>query len=421
MKKWYLAVLALALSVSTMSFAEAQEAYVSGGFEASGHIFAGSGWHRLSRSSTAAASVLGREVKGTVPGVLGAYSNAGTRANKTDEFMFFVDEVELDLAKTFGENVRFRTDLDFGSSSLNGGPRFANREAVAAAFDDVGVLVEQAYATANLGVGNGLEVLLGRFNAPIGFESNDVGENDTISRSILYRALRPQTLTGAKFYYAFSDMADLHLFVVNNSLVHDNPSDFTGVAGTFPSASDYPAAGFRLGFNWGEEGKESTFGFSSAYGNDHVDVKHGRTFLGDADWQLWLTESFALGGEGLYRQIDTNTAARKNSKYYAGLVNFHYDFSDVWDGTLRYAYSHDVNGQAEVISSWGQAAQSLTNGNGAGGSIDQQLHEIALAGNYTIADGAKLKLEGGFTQVMPGGGLAKEKIFGVAGGFAYAF
>mgnify|MGYP003342882864 CR=1 FL=1 len=41
--------------------------------------------------------------------------------------------------------------------------------------------LEQAYATANIPVGNGIEFMLGRFNTPIGFESVDVNENDTIT------------------------------------------------------------------------------------------------------------------------------------------------------------------------------------------------------------------------------------------------
>lgn len=403
MKKLIFSVLSVALLASGVVFA--QEAYVAGGFEASGHTFIGSGWQRI-RAAGAGAVV--RDIRGDIPGAIGAYadSTAGTaRATKSDYFKFFVDEVELDLAKTFGENIRLRTDLDFGSTTLNSGARFANGGSAA---DEAGVLVEQAYATTNLAVGNGVELLLGRFNAPMGFESVDVGDNDTISRSIVYRALRPQSFTGAKVYYAFSDMVDFHMYIVNAGLVHDD-GDVLGVD------TDIPSLGFRLGFNWGEEGKESHLGWNGAWGQDHANLKRGWSFLGDVDWQWWATDSFALGGEAIYRQVDSITAGAVNDKYFGGLLNLHYDFSDVWDGTLRYAYAHDVNGAGAVRNNFTAAGtQSLTGG-------DQQLHEIALAGNYAITDGATLKLEGGYTYLDPTGGANNQHVFGVGGGFAYAF
>src|SRR3989338_4507835 len=253
MKKSFIAVLAIALLAGTTSFAD--ESYVSGGFEASGHIVAGAGWQRL--KSSAGTGGLVRDITNTVPGVIGAYTTeAFTTAtdNKKDDFKFFLDEFELDLAKSFGENIRIRGDLDFGSGTLNSGPRFANATGVGGQGSNI--VIEQAYATANIALGNGVEFLLGRFNAPLGFEKVDVFYNDTISRSAIYRSLRPNTFTGAKVYYAFSDLVDWHVYVVNNgSMNYDNGSlTPAGVQNT-----DVPAFGTRLGFNWGEEGKKSTF------------------------------------------------------------------------------------------------------------------------------------------------------------------
>lgn len=413
MKKILFSMLSVALLTSGVVLA--QESYVAGGFEASGHTFVGAGWQRFDVNG--AGNVVVRDVRGTLPGVIGGYAEsvngASGRTNNEDYFKFFVDEVELDLAKTFGENIRLRTDLDFGSGTLNSGQRFGN---AGTAGDDVGILVEQAYVTTNLAVGNGVELLLGRFNAPMGFESVDVGDNDTISRSVIFRALRPISFTGAKIYYGFSDMVDFHFYVTNSGLIHDDGD-------VISTDTDIPNVGFRLGFNWGEEGKESHLAWNGAWGNDHVGAKDGWSFLGGADWQWWATDSFALGGEAIYRQIDdTNTdgAGELNGKYYGGLLNLHYDFSDVWDGTLRYAYAHDVNavllaatGAEEVLNNVG-AAQSLTGG-------DQQLHELALAGNYAITDGATLKLEGGYTRIDPTGAGNGQNVFGVGGGFAYAF
>ncbi len=401
MKKLFFLVLSLSLLTSGMSFAE--EASVAGGFEASGHTFVGAGWQRY--KTPGAAATVAADISGTFPGAIGEYSTVPGN-NREDEFKFFVDEVELDLAKTLGENIRFRADLDFGSSALNSSTRFANDGTLGA---DSPVILEQAYATTNIAAGNGAEFLIGRFNSPSGFESVDVGENDTISRSIVYRALRPHSYTGAKLYYAFTDAVDFNFWVANNGLVNDR-GDGLGLI------TDIPAVGFRLGYGWGEEGKQSHFGFGGAWGQEHTaNIKNAWSFLGDLDWQWWLSDAFALGGEAIYHQVDENVAtAVPNGKYFGGVLNFHYDFSDVWDGTFRYSYAHDVNGDAEVTPRTGGAAQSLT-------GADQQVHEVALAGNYAIAEGATLKLEGGYTHMNPTAAANNRHVFGVAGGFAYNF
>lgn len=420
MKKIIIATLAATALIGTASFAE--ESYVSGGFEASGHVVAGAGWQRY-KVPTAANVAVARDINGTTPGPMGNYTTAPGAAvdliNREDNFRFFVDEFELDLAKTLGENIRIRADLDFGGNTLNGGPRFQNANGGGAAGN---ILVEQAYATANLAIGNGVEVLLGRFNLPIGFEKVDVTANDTISRSALYRALRPNIFTGGKIYYSFSDLVDFNLYLGNQILSYNN-----GGNAFFQSNADIPNVGLRLGFNWGEEGKRSTVGFSGIWGQDHPNIKKHQSFLGDIDWQWWATDNFAFGGEAIYRQIDTTVVNQRNGKYYAGLVNLRYDFSDVWDGTLKYAYSRDVNGAnstgalvtpayaVTAGSTPGTATQSLLGGK-------SQVHEITLAGNYTITDGAKLKLEGDYSLVrLPGVANKNQHIFGLAGAFAYEF
>jgi hypothetical protein len=278
--------------------------------------------------------------------------------------------------------------------------------------------LEQAYATANIPVGNGIEFLIGRFNAPIGFEAVDVNENDTISMSVLREGLRPANMTGMKIYYAFSDLVDLHFYVVN-TLYQD--SDI--------KVNDVPSLGFRLGFNWGEEGTESTFGFSGLFGPEsNMSNKHF-TFGGDVDLNWWITESFALGLEGVFVRSDavTNTTGvvpGLNTWYFGGLLNLHYVFSDVWDGTLKYAYAQQkqvspvlAGGPVNLV---GLPKMDLTGDR-------QQVHQITLAGGYAIADGAKLKLEGRFDIVKPstlglvGAAGRTQYVMGGALAFAYDF
>ena len=125
MRKTFL-FMAAALVVASGAFANgtgpaptvAQE-YVVGTFEASGHIFTGAGWQRY---KTQGATVVPNDISGTLPGVIGEYADTSAitsaGVNREDVFRFFVDEFELDIAKTFGENIRVRADLDFGSETL---------------------------------------------------------------------------------------------------------------------------------------------------------------------------------------------------------------------------------------------------------------------------------------------------------------
>jgi len=386
----------------TATWVNAQERYVGGGFEMSGHVVTGLGYqHNNNKTGTEVANDGDRT---TYPGPIGAYLGKlgplGTPEGGNDNVSFFVDQIELDIMKSFGENVRLRADLDFGRINSSG-------------IGSQAFVLEQAYATANIPVGNGIEFLLGRFNTPMGFESVDVAANDLISKSIITRALRPVNNTGMKIYYAFSDLVDFHFYVVN-TLMQD----------TINRGNTLPAFGMRLGFNWGEEGTESTFGISGFMGPDNIDTNKNLSFGGDVDLNWWITESFALGLEGLFRRDNSVTrgktvAAGQNTMYMGGLLNLHYVFSDVWDGTLRYTFAKQFQGGTTAAA----AAGSIYNLTGA----QQSIHEITLGGAYAIADGAKFKLEGRFDIVKPSqairavAGFGTEYVYGAVAGFVYDF
>jgi hypothetical protein len=394
MKKFTLAVLALAIAAFIATSAQAEEKYVAGGFEASGNIVVGGGWtHNTSKFAWTYATTDGDYGYG--PGVLGKYMNP-FQSPKSDQFSFFVDQVELDLMKSFGENIRLRADLNFGRTASSG-------------FVQPAFVLEQAYATANIPIGNGLEFLLGRFNTPIGFESVDVIDNDTISKSVLVTGLRPANTTGLKLYYSFSDLVDLHFYIVN-TLTQDSDVKINAI----------PSFGLRLGFNWGEKGNQSTFGFSPFFGPETRGSNKHFTLGGDFDLNWWITEAFALGAEGLFRR-DANAVnvvgyvPDANNTYIGGLLNLHYAFSDVWDGTLKYVFAkqyHGSNGGAVLPgdTTW----MNLTGG-------QQALHQIALAGGYQVADGAKMKMEGRFDIVNPAGASNTYYNYGLALAFAYNF
>jgi len=119
--------------------------------------------------------------------------------------------------------------------------------------------------------------------------------------------------------------------------------------------------------------------------------------MGDVSGNIHATDTFVIGFEGLYR-IDkadsTSTAGSAGAaKVFAGLVDFNYSFTDVWDGTLKVAYAHQ-NNTSGAAGSLG----TVQNYNGIGGLVNAtglrtNVVQGSLATQYQIADGAKLQAE----------------------------
>lgn len=440
-------LLVLVMAAALLGFSA--NASAEGDFEISGHINTGFGWQYNG--------------KAWASGLLGAFTEEGmipTDFSVNDEdkltnnntWLFYVGDVELDITKTFGENIRLRTDLDFLrnlSNSYYGG--FSANQ-----------MIEQAYVTVNIPVGYGMEFLVGRFNAPMGFEAVDVNDNDLPFHSLIFNFLRPQNLTGIKFYYPFSDLVDLHIWIANS--LRDTGIMQGGLEGSLP------VFGLRLGFTWGQEGQENTLGLSGAAGTEasHSSLssynnlsscnngdKYGDlSYLADVDFNIWVTDAFAIGGEAFFRsdgaanKATLNNAAKRIAYYYAGLVNLHYVFSDVWDGTLRYTFARDVRGNSSLATVDHTPAASQYNryggyedkdadgkpvlfGQSALGGYTASFHQADLGFNYHITDGAKIMAMYRFEIMRPDKAGASTRTYEnklkqgmahtVAANFAYEF
>ncbi|MBF0491264.1 MAG: outer membrane beta-barrel protein [Deltaproteobacteria bacterium] len=330
-------------------------------------------------------------------GQLGDFRGADTP--KRDTFNFYLDQVELDLNKTFGENIRARADLDFG-------------RAASGSYHSV---IEQAYVTANIPLGNGVEFLVGRFNTPIGTESVDRNDNTALSYSNIFNFIRPHNTTGAKIYYAFNDNIDWHLYVVNN------------LFDTIAMDTTIPSFGTRIGFTWGEKGKESTFGLSYAAGPEGaaahlvtgaavpVSLKKHFTHIADLDFSVHVTDAFLIAGEAIYRQDNLGGAylgaaglpligvpGNPNAKAFGGNLLLGYSFNETWNAYLRYDFLNDRQGLYTT-------------------NVHSTYHDFALGAGYQITDGAKMKLEYRLDLQRYTGGAPKGYNNGFAAEFAYNF
>lgn len=366
--RWALA-LGVAAYLALLSPLHAAESK-AGGVEFSGNIDVVTGWQHddssvLDPTGSCAYGVGGLgcnaiEGIGSGGGQLGDFRGLGTP--NRDTFNFYLDQVELDLNKSFAENIRIRADLDFGrflsGTGRNTGP-------------NSNFILEQAYITFNIAMGNGIEILVGRFNAPIGLESVDRADNVALSFSNLYRFVRPHNLTGAKLYYPFSDLVDWNFYLVNNL------EDVISLAGNTDSA--IPSYGTRVGFTWGDEGRESTLGISYAGGPEQFGTDT-LSHLVDLDFMLHITKLFSLGGEGMFR-LDTLSPAiqalgfTQSSLAYGGFLLFNFTPGDTWNFYFRYGYLNDAEATAAYTG------------------MNQQIHDFTAGAGYQITEGAKVKLE----------------------------
>lgn len=313
-----------------------------------------------------------------IGGQLGPFR--GATSGKRDTFNFYLDQVELDLNKSLGENIRIRADIDFGRT-LSGSGRNTDTGGTGSSVE-----LEQGYVTANLW---GTELMVGRFNIPIGYYVVDRADNPTISFSNAFNYLTPTNGTGAKIYKSFGSNFDWHLYVINN-LADSVPFGFASISGTTPNPgglnhnSALPSYGTRIGFNWGEENTKSTIGLSYAGGPErdgcHPDSGCNRhlTHIADLDFAVKVTPKFLVAGEGVYRQDNSITHGVLNDKALGGFLVLNYDLDDAWRVFFRYGFMQDRTGF------YTDAATTV-------GGVS--MHDFALGAGYQIAEGAKMKLE----------------------------
>lgn len=374
-----------------------------GGLELSGNIDVVTGWQHDNKNS----------VGDFAGGQLGWFR--GPTAPGRDTFEFYIDQVELDLNKSFGENIRIRADLDFGRQ-LSGSGRNTN---TAAPFGPAlsNFELEQGYVTANLW---GAEFLIGRFNTPIGYYVVDRADNPTISFSLNYDYLTPTNTTGAKVYYSFNNLIDWHVYAVNNladSVAFGNGPGANPGGLTTGAYSAIPSYGTRLGFNWGEEDTKSTVGISYAGGPERFGCNAGTTgcnrhltHIIDLDWAVKFTPSLLFAGEGTFRQDNALTGPNDRAIAAFGLLN--YDINSSWRVYGRFGWMQDQSGF------YTGAVNPIS-----GALLSQNIYDGAVGFGYQITEGAKLKVEYNPTvfapRKAPGVGTAWSNGFAME--FAYNF
>lgn len=381
MKKLFITGVIAALAFSSVAKAELQ---------ISGNVTTMAAWQHDDKDA-ANATTGTRSAGGITQGDLRWVGTANA-----DHFGFAVQQAEIDVENEFGENIMARIDVDFidlGSPSATA------------------VFLEQAYVTANLGIGNGMEFLIGKFNAPVGLESVDRYENVFSTYTPGWQFLAPKQVLGAKLYYEFNDHWNFDLAVVN-SMNNVNAGN-----------SAFPSGIFRVGAQWGDEGRMSYVHLALGYGPEHSAVTAqavGQNKHYDMYGNLWgnwaLGDYWDLGWEATYRQTNSATAAGgANQKALAGQLYGVYQPSDVWTVQARGAAFWEIN----PANARGGSGASLTGGTWSG--FEGITYSGTVGATYQITDGAQMKLEYRFDYAKVAGATFNADFHTGVAEFAYSF
>ena len=239
----------------------------------------------------------------------GAWFNDMNANPDSGEFnRFSLDQVEVDIQRKLGARGFVRADLEYvnGADPMN-------------AID----YLEQGYMQYGFPVGEKqIDVMFGKFNAPIGYELLDPVDMYQYSNSEVFTYGLPTNLTGVKGYMDLCKRLDLHAYIVNG---WDNNAE----------NNDGMTFGARLGVKPTEK---IGLGISAIVGPEAAGKgPESRTVI-DIDATANLVENLVLGAElnmGSEAEAAQIGTELEDAGWMGFLVMGHYDFDDTFGLTGR--------------------------------------------------------------------------------------
>ena len=225
---------------------------------------------------------------------------------------FTLDQVEIDLEKKLDDKLSLRADIEYVNAT---DPTTSD------------VLIEQGYITYALDAGTGVDITVGKFNAPIGFELLDAPDMYQFSHALVFDHGLPTNLTGVMGGYKFNDQVDAVAYVVNG---WDNNTD----------SNSTKTIGGRVGIA-AMEGV--SVGLSYITGPEGTNNNDKRTVF-DIDVTVTTIENLTLGFEFNSGEEDNAGDGVTDSEWTGYLLMGHYDFNDIYGLTVRYDVFDDKGG-----------------------------------------------------------------------------
>ena len=224
---------------------------------------------------------------------------------------FGIDQVEIDFEKKLGDKLSLRADIEYVKGATG-------------SFDNI---VEQGYLTYALDVANGVDITVGKFNAPIGFELLDPPDMYQFSHALVFDHGLPTNLVGVMGGYKINDQVDVALYVVNG---WDNNAE----------NNNSKTIGGRVGIA-AMEGV--SLGFSYITGSEVPNTDDVRSVF-DIDATITLVDNLIIGVEYNSGEEDNAGDAKTDSEWTAFMLMGHYDFNDIYGLTVRYDLFDDEGG-----------------------------------------------------------------------------
>jgi hypothetical protein len=257
---------------------------------------------------------------------------------------FTLDQVEIDLEKKLDEKVSLRADIEYTPTNAT----------------DYGIALEQGYLTYALDVANGVDITIGKFNAPIGFELLDAPDMYQYSHALVFDNGLPTNLTGVMGAYTINDQVDVVAYVVNG---WDNNTD----------SNSTKTIGGRVGIAVMDG---VSLGLSYITGPEGTNNNDKRTVF-DIDATVTTIENLTLGFEFNSGEEDNVGDATTDSEWTAYLLMAHYDFNDTYGVTVRYDVFDDEGGAR------------LNDGDG----LKEEQKAITIAGTAVLGESAGMLVE----------------------------
>lgn len=195
--------------------------------------------------------------------------------------------------------------------------------------DDNNANIDQAYVNFTCPL-SGIKFTLGKFDAPIGFESVDAPDMYQYSHALVFDNGIALFHTGVMVDRSLVDMIDLKFYAVNgwdNNADNNEEKTYGGRIGIRPIED----VNLGVSYVWGPEGD-----------NNNVDSRQ----VVDVDLTVTAIPNLTIGGEFNYGLEENASEERsdRDAEWSGGLIMLHYDFCE-WSGlTFRYDRFFDKDG-----------------------------------------------------------------------------
>jgi len=269
---------------------------------------------------------------------------------------FGLDQTEIDVVRAVNERCTVRADLEW----VKDGEGWIQD-------------VEQGFLTYRFGGARGLEATLGKFNAPMGFESLDPVDMYQFSHALVFDYGLPTNLTGLLLARPLSERWRLTGWWVNGwdrDDTTDRPRTFGGRLDLDAGSSSHAGVSVITGQEWRRSDLDPA---DPAY---VAPFRFRRTVV-DVDGSFRPSSSLLLGVElnrGRYKR-------ERTAQDWTGLLLMaHQDVNDWWGWTGRFGWLKDDSGRlfgARARRSAMTLASTFDLGEGAGALVEVRYDHVS--------------------------------------------